>query len=92
MEHLGEEMVICNSCNTMETEDDCKKSRNVISTTSANGSKIRFNVQPSLIITTFEGTVSKKFKLLAKSMLKANVKVLYSLADNKIITTERADE
>ena len=82
---------MCNSCNTMTTEDSCKKSGKVIFTALVDGSKIVFNVQPTLIATAFEGTLKEKFKL-AKSMLKSKVKILYSVANNKVITIDRADE
>ena len=36
-ELLDEELVICNSCNTMTTEDSCKKLENVIFTPLVNG-------------------------------------------------------
>ena len=75
----------------MTTEDSFKKLGNVIFTVLVKGSKIVFNVQPTLIAKAFEGTLQEKFKL-AKSMLKSEVKILYSLADNKVITIDRVDE
>ena len=74
----------------MTTEDSFKKLGNVIFTALANGSKIVFYVQPTLVATAFEGNLREKFKLV-KSMLKSEVKILYSLADNKIITIERVE-
>ena len=84
IEQFNEELIICISCNTMTTEDTCKKSWNVIVTALVNESKIVFNIQPTLIAGAFEGT-------LAKSVLKSRVKILYSVAGNKVITIHRAD-
>lgn len=75
----------------MTSKDSCKKSGNVIFTALVNGSKTVFNVQPTLIATAFKGTLQEEFKL-AKSMLKSKVRILYCLADNKVITIDRADE
>ena len=61
---LDEELV-CNSCNTMTTEDSCKKLGNVIFTTLVNWSKIEFNVQPTLIATAFKGTLQNYKKSLS---------------------------
>ena len=74
----------------MTTEDRCKKVGNVVFSALVNGSKIVFNVQPTLIATAFEGTLQEKFKLV-KIMLKSKVKILL-LADNKVIIIDRVDE
>ena len=47
-------------------------------------------MQPTLTATALVGTLQEKFNL-AKNMLKSKVKVLYSLADNKVIATDKVD-
>ena len=75
----------------MITEENCKILGNVIFTALVNGLETVFSVQPTLIATAFEGTLQEKFNL-AKSMLKSKAKILSSLADNKVIATDRVDE
>ena len=69
VEQLHEELIICNSFNTMTIKDSCKKSGNMALTAFINRSKMVFIVQPSLIATAFEGTLQENFKL-TKSVLK----------------------
>ena len=45
-------------------------------------------VPPEILVVTFGAPLDKGFKL-AKSMLKAEVKIMYSLVDNKVSTLEK---
>ena len=51
-------------------------------------SKLTLSVRPNILVVTFGVPLDEKF-ILAKSMLKAEVKVRYSLVDNKVITLEK---
>lgn len=62
--------------------------QSVIFTALVNGTKVRFNAQTALIVTTFEQTLQEKSELL-RSVLNLRVKITYTLADNKIVTLEK---
>ena len=51
-------------------------------------SKLTLSGQPDISVATFDVPLDEKFKL-AKCMLKAEVKIRYSLVDNKVITLEK---
>ena len=59
VEQLDKELVICNSCNTMTSEGNCKKSGHVLFTASVNGS----NMQSTLIAIIFKEKLLERFKL-----------------------------
>ena len=51
-------------------------------------SKLTLSVRPNILVVTFGVPLDEKF-ILAKSMLKVEVKVRYSLVDDKVITLEK---
>ena len=48
-------------------------------------SKLTLSVQPDILVVTFGVPLDEKFKL-ANNMWKAEVKIRYSLVENKVIT------
>ena len=82
------EIVICFSCNTKVTLDCCKKKSDFVFSVEVGTSKLTLSGQPDISVATFDVPLDEKFKL-AKSMLKAEVKIRYSLVDNKVITLEK---
>ena len=84
----SDEIVICSSSNTMTTLDCCKKKSDIVFSVQVGTSKLILSVQPDILVVTFGVPLDGKFKL-AKSMVKAEVKIRYSLVDNKVITLEK---
>ena len=82
-----DEIVIYSSCNTMKTLDCCKNKSDSVFPVQVGTSKLTLSVQPDILVVTFGVPLDEKFKL-AKSMLKAEVKIRYSLVDNKVIILE----
>ena len=72
----------------MTTLDCCKKKSDIVFSVQVGTSKLIFSVQPDILVVTFGVPLDGKFKL-AKSMVKAEVKIRYSLVDNKVITLEK---
>ena len=83
-----DEIVICSSCNTMALLDCCKKKSDVVFSAQIGTSKLTLSVQPDILEVTFGIPLDERFKL-AKSILKAAVKIRYGLVDNKVITLEK---
>ena len=71
----------------MKTLDCCKNKSDSVFPVQIGTSKLTLSVQPDILVVTFGVPLDEKFKL-AKSMLKAEVKIRYSLVDNKVITLE----
>ena len=72
----------------MTTLDCYKKKSDVVFSVQVGNSKLALSEQPVILVVTFGVQLDEKFKL-AKSMLKAEVKIRYSLVDNKVITLEK---
>ena len=83
-----DEIVRCSFCNTMTTLDCCKKKNDIISSAQGGAWKLTLSVQRDIFVVTFGIPLDEKFKL-ATSMLKVEVKIRYSLVDNKVITLEK---
>ena len=84
----SDEIVICSSSNTMTTLDCCKKKSDIVFSVQVGTSKLILSVQPDILVVTFGVPLDGKFKL-AKCMVKVEVKIRYSLVDNKVITLEK---
>ena len=72
----------------MRTFDCYKKKSDVVFSVQVGNSKLALSVQPVILVVTFAVQLDEKFKW-AKSMLKAEVKIRYSLVDNKVITLQQ---
>ena len=84
-------IVICSSYNTMTTLDCCKKKKKKGDdnfSVQVGALKLTLSVQLDILVVTFGVPLDKKFKL-AKNMLKAELNISYSLADNKVITLKK---
>ena len=68
--------------------DCCKKKSDVVFSAQIGTSKLTLSVQPDILVVTFDVPLDERFKL-AKSILKAAVKIRYGLVDNKVITLEK---
>ena len=83
-----DKIVICSSGNTIATLDCRKKKSDVVFSVQGGSSKLILSVQPNILVVTFGVPLDEIFKL-AKRMLKGEVKIRYSLVDNKVITLEK---
>ena len=52
--------------------------------------KVTLNAEPALVVTVFGVPITEKLKL-ARSMIKSNVNIKYSVADFKVTLIEKAE-
>ena len=87
---VGKSIFMCNACNSMVDETQCKRVGKVVFSAQTQQMKVTLNAEPALVVIVFGVPITEKFKL-ARSMIKSNVKIKYSIADFKISSIEKAE-
>ena len=87
---VGKSIFICNACNSMVDETQCKSVGKVVFLAQTLQTKVTLNAEPALVVTVFGVPITEKFKL-ARSMIKSNVNIKYSVADFKVSSIEKAE-
>ena len=89
-DEVGKSIFICNACNSLIDETQCKSIGNVVFSAQTQQMKVTLNAEPALVVTVFGVPITEKFKL-ARSMIKSYVNIKYCVADFKVTSIEKAE-
>ena len=87
---VGKSIFICNACNSMVDETQCKSVGKVVFLAQTLQTKVTLNAEPALVVTVFGVPITEKFKL-ARSMIKSYVNIKYCVGDFKVTSIEKAE-
>ena len=89
-DEVGKSIFICNACNSMVDETQCKSVGKVIFSAQTQQMKVTLNAELALVVTVFGVPLTEKSKL-TRSMIKSYVNIKYSVADFKVTSIEKAE-
>ena len=89
-DEVGKSIFICNACNSMVDETQCKSVGKVIFSAQTQQVKVTLNAELALVVTVFGVPLTEKSKL-TRSMIKSYVNIKYSVADFKVTSIEKAE-
>ena len=87
---VGKNIFLCNVCNSMVDETQCKSVGKVAFSAQTQQIKVTLNAEPALAVTVFGAPITEQFKL-AKYIIKSYVNIKYCVADFKVTSFEKAE-
>ena len=89
-DEVGKSIFICNACNSVVDETQCKSVGKVIFSAQTQQMKVTLNAELALVVTVFGVPLTEKSNL-TRSMIKSYVNIKYSVADFKVTSIEKAE-
>ena len=89
-DEVGKNIFICNACNSIVDETQCKSVSKVLFSAQTQQMKVILNVESALFVTVFGVPITEKFKL-ARPMIKYYVNMKHSVANLKVTSIEKTE-